>query len=72
MYNERLREIREDRDLKQDTVAKAIGISQKQYSRYELGINELPIRYLIKLCKYYNMPSDYFLELGPYQRKDKR
>ena len=31
------------------------------YARYERGANEMPIRYLIALCKYYNISADYIL-----------
>lgn len=65
MYNERMEYLRHEKELTQAQVAKAIGISQKQYSRYELGINEMPIRYLRKICMFYNVSADYILEL-PY------
>ena len=39
----RLKEIREDRDLSQKIIAKALNITQQQYSMYELGIRLIPI-----------------------------
>lgn len=60
-YNDRLRELREDNDLKQKDIAKVLGINQQVYSRYELGIRSLPIEHLIKLCKFYNVSSDLIL-----------
>jgi len=63
-YVERMRELREDHDLKQHDVAKVIKTTQQTYSRYEQGINELPIRHLITLCKFYHVTSDYFLGLS--------
>lgn len=62
-YNDRLRELREDNDLKQREVAEVLGINQQVYSRYELGIRSLPIELLIKLCKFYNVSSDSILGL---------
>ena len=62
-YWEILRELREDRDLKQSTVASVLSITQQVYSRYENGINEMPIRHLRTLCEYYNVSADYVLSL---------
>ena len=58
-----LREEREDRDIKQSTLAKVLGTTQQVYSRYENGVNELPIRHLIRLCKYYQVSADHLLGL---------
>ena len=60
-YIERMRELREDHDLTQYDIAKLLKTTQQTYSRYEQGINELPIRHLITLCQFYQVTSDYFL-----------
>ena len=60
-YIDRLRELREDHDLTQYDIAKLLKTTQQTYSRYEQGINELPIRHLITLCQFYQVTSDYFL-----------
>lgn len=62
-YKQRMRDLREDRDLKQRDVAEILGTSQTMYARYERGANELPIRHLLTLCRYYGVSSDYFLGL---------
>ena len=62
-YAEVIKELRQDNKLKQEDVAKAIGVNQQVYSRYELGKNEMPIRHLISICKFYNVTSDYVLGL---------
>lgn len=62
-YWQVLRELREDRDLKQATVARVLGTTQQVYSRYENGINEMPIRHLRTLCEYYGVSADYVLSL---------
>lgn len=62
-YWEILRELREDRDIKQSTVARVLGTTQQVYSRYENGINEMPIRHLRTLCEYYSVSADYVLGL---------
>lgn len=68
-YIERLRALREDNDLTQADIAKVLETSQTMYARYERGANELPIRHLITLCKYYKVSSDYVLGL---EEKPKR
>ena len=51
-YWEILRELREDRDLMQADVAAVLETTQQVYSRYEKGINEIPLYRLKKLCEY--------------------
>lgn len=58
-----LRELREDRDLSQADISKVLGTTQQVYSRYENGINEMPIRHLRTLCQYYQVSADYVLNL---------
>lgn len=60
-WNIIIRELREDHDLKQSDIAKILGTTQQVYSRYENGINEMPIKHLITLCKFYNVSADYIL-----------
>lgn len=62
-YYEIIRELREDRDLTQASIARLLGTTQQVYSRYENGVNELPIRHLIALCRYYGVSADYVLGL---------
>ncbi len=61
MNIDRLKEIREDRDLLQKDVAKILGIKQQQYSEYEIGKRVIPIEYLSKLADFYNVSIDYIL-----------
>ena len=60
-YYEIIRELREDRDLSQQQIADVLGTTQQVYSRYEKGINEMPIRHIITLCKFYKVSADYIL-----------
>lgn len=62
-YIQRLRDLREDNDKTQQEIADYLGTSQTMYARYERGANELPIRHLIALCKYYGVSADYILGL---------
>ena len=61
MYR-RIRDLREDMDLNQTTVAKMLGMSQTGYSKYETGENDIPTAILIKLANFYNTSIDYLLE----------
>ena len=63
-YRERMRALREDRDLKQREVAAVINKSQQGYSHIEDGRAELKIDDLIKLCKFYGVSADYFVGLS--------
>ena len=69
----RLKELREDRDLFQKDIAKLIHIDQSNYSKYELGKINIPISSLIKLSEFYNTSIDYLLgltnETKPYPRQ---
>lgn len=60
-YCKRIRDLREDRDLTQAAIAKALHTTQGYYSKYELGKRALPIDHLITLCKLYNVSADYIL-----------
>ncbi len=64
IYQKRIRDLREDADKTQAEVAEALGTSQTMYARYERGANELPIRHLIRLARYYGVSSDYILGLS--------
>ena len=68
----RLRELREDKDLKQKDVALALGIKQQQYSEYEIGSVLISIEKLNMLADYYNTSIDYLVgrtdERKPYPK----
>ena len=60
-YIKIIRDLREDHYKTQQEIADVLGTSQTMYARYERGANELPIRHLITLCKYYKVSADYIL-----------
>lgn len=60
MYR-RIRDLREDCDMKQTQVAKMLGKSQTGYSKYETGENDVPTQILIKLANFYKTSIDYIL-----------
>ena len=60
-FCEILRELREDRDMKQSDVAALLGTSQQYYSKYETGKYEMPVRYVTALADFYGVSVDYLL-----------
>lgn len=60
---QRIRDCREDKDLKQKEVAAVLGIDQRVYSNYERGVREIPVDLLIKLAEFYGVTTDYLLGL---------
>ena len=57
----RLKELREDRDLYQKDLAKLIHIDQSNYSKYEPEKINIPVETLRRLADYYNTSIDYIL-----------
>ena len=72
MYFQRLRDLREDKDLKQSDIAKILGIQQTVYSRYERGFQNIPMEHLLTLADFYGTSTDYILgrtnEFDPYPK----
>ncbi len=68
-FLERLRGLREDNDLTQRQVAEVLGTSQTMYARYERGANEMPVRHVVALCRFYNVSADYLLNTSPDCRR---
>ena len=62
MFLRRLRDLREDHDLKQVDIAKILKIQQTVYSRYERGFQNIPLEHLVVLADFYNVSTDYILE----------
>ena len=60
MYK-RIRDLREDHDLKQQDIADYLQCTQVCYSHYENGKRDIPSDVLIKLADYYNVSIDYLL-----------
>ena len=58
---EKLKGLREDRDLKQIDVAQEINVLQASLSNYELDINQPDLSVLVKLANFYNVNIDYLL-----------
>lgn len=61
MIYQRIRDLREDRDWNQTTVANMLHMSQPGYSKYETGEHDIPTQVLIQLARIYNTSIDYLL-----------
>ena len=72
MSYDRIRNLREDRDLSQKAMAEYLNIAQTTYSDYELGKLNIPIPIIIRLAHYYHTSVDYLIGLTdvkkPYPR----
>ena len=62
-YTDRIRSLREDRDLRQADVAKLLNVGQKTYSDYELGKTRLPLESMLILAKFYDVDINYICGL---------
>ena len=66
---QRLRDLREDNDKKQEAIALILGITRQQYQLYESGKRELPMHHFITLAKYYNVSLNYLAGLVDTPKK---
>jgi len=58
-----LRKIRTERGYSQIEIAELLNTTQQQYSKYENGQNEIPVRHIITLCRFYEVSADWLLGL---------
>ena len=69
----RIRDLREDRDLKQKEVAAYLMCDQSLYSKYEREERSLPLEYADNLADFYGVSVDFLLgrtnEKKPYPKK---
>lgn len=66
---QRLKDLREDHDKKQNDIASVLQITRQQYQIYESGKRELPMHHFITLAKYYNVSLDYLAGLLQIPKK---
>ena len=60
---QRLKDMREDADKKQEEIALVLGITRQQYQLYESGKRELPMHHFVVLARHYNVSLDYLAGL---------
>ncbi len=66
---QRIRDLREDSDKKQEDIAQVLDISRQQYQLYESGKRELPMHHFVVLARYYNVSLDYLAGLTDTPKK---
>ncbi|MCL2698949.1 MAG: helix-turn-helix domain-containing protein [Defluviitaleaceae bacterium] len=73
MFFQRLKDLRDDKDLSQQQIGKLLGIQQTVYSRYERGVQTIPVEHLLALADFYETSTDYILgrtrDIRPYSKK---
>ena len=60
---ERIKQARIQRGYSQIKIAEILNTTQQQYSKYENGQNEIPVRHIITLCRFYEISADWLLGL---------
>ena len=70
-FYQRLRDLREDRDLPQRVIAELLSITTQQYSLYERGDREIPFHHVITLAKFYDVSMDYIAGLTNEKKRRK-
>lgn len=70
-YRDRMRALREDRDLTQSELGRILNKSQQGYNHIETGRAELKIDDLVRLCRFYNLSADYIIGLTDRKRSYK-
>ena len=68
-YYERLKDIREDKDLTQADIAQLLGTTRQQVSKWETGMQMMGVDKYVRLAEYYNISVDYLLGLIDTPRK---
>ena len=69
-YNQRLRDLREDKDLTQKEVAEYLNTSQSYYAQYENDKRQIPFDRVIELAKFYDVSIDYIAGLTNSKKKE--
>lgn len=68
-YFNRLKDLREDKDLTQDQLVKILQMNKTTYTRYEQGITDIPLEFAKRMSAYYNVSIDYIAGLIDTPRK---
>ncbi len=67
----KLLELREEKKISQENIAKILGVTRQAYSRYERGERELNYDALVKLSKFFDVSIDYLLGISKYYYPDR-
>lgn len=69
MLYQRIRDLREDKDLTQKEMGEILSCSQRVYSNYERGDIDIPTEILIKLAAFHHVSVDYLLNVSDDKNK---
>lgn len=61
VHSNRIKDLREDKDITQQEIADYLCVAQNTYCNYENGRHQIPITLLIKLAEFYSVNMDYLL-----------
>lgn len=67
-HYQRIRDLREDADLKQAVLAEYLQITRQQYSLYETGTREIPLHLMLRLADFYGVTMDYICDRQPKRK----
>ena len=70
-FGEKIRNLREDNDLNQTQLGKAVGMTQRKISYIECGKYEPNIDDIITFCHFFKVSSDYLLGIPPFYKSKK-
>lgn len=69
-YHQRLKQLREDRALKQQELAKILGVRREVVAKWETGLQDIKTDYTLKIAQFFNVSSDYLLGLSDVSTYD--
>ena len=70
-YGEKLKELREEKNLKIHDISYLLGFDKDTYGKYEREYTTIPIKHLLSLCNYYNVSIDYIFNFTNKKQYDK-
>ena len=68
-FGEKIRNLREDRDLNQTQLGAAVNMTQRKISYIECGKCEPSIEDIVAFCHYFRVSADYLLNIPNHYRK---
>ena len=69
-YYQRIRDLREDKELTQDDVCDMLKIHKSKYERYEQGKSKIDFDFIVQIAKLYNVSIDYIAGLTNSKKKE--
>lgn len=67
IHMNRLKDLRNEKDIKQSELAELLHVSTATISRYEKGVRDLDTGTLAELCRFFSVSSDYLLGISDFR-----